>query len=1018
MTVIPEWEDPTFFERNKEPGHCTLMPFPDADSAATCAPEKSPFRQSLNGLWKFHWVPKPDDRPLDFHRVDYGISEWGRLPVPSNWELHGYGIPIYTNVPYPFPPDPPHLPKDDNPVGSYRTEFTVPEAWAGRQVFIHFAGVQSAFYLWVNGQEVGYSEDSMTPAEFNLTPYLQPGTNVLAVQVFRWCSGSYLEDQDMWRLSGIQREVFLYSTPTLHLRDFHAHPELDNDYRDATLRITAKVRNYGARDAGACTVDAELLNANVAPVSATIANTPAGEDAVTTMFLAVPNPAKWTAETPNLYTLVLTLKDATGKVIEAESCKVGFRRIEWHGGRFFINGVPIRFRGVNRHEHHPALGKAITYASMVLDITLMKRNNINTVRTSHYPNDPRWYDLCDRYGLYVVDEANIEAHGMGYDLDKTLGNKPEWIAAHVARIERMIERDKNHPSVVIWSMGNESGSGCCFEAAAATIRRLEPSRPVHYERMNEVTDFDSHMYSEPVLLEQQAQMDLNRGVFLCEYAHAMGNSVGNLQDYWDLIESYPNLWGGCIWDWVDQALYKKADDGTVFSAYGGDFGDTPNDGVFCCDGLVQCDRTPNPHLHEVKKVYQRMKVTPVDAPAGKVLVRNKYDFASTGFLQGSWQLTLDGAVVEHGDLPPLDIAPGDEEEVTIPFHKPDAQPGSEVFLKVSFALANDALWAKAGHVVAWDQLEVPFEASTPQAIEALPAITVGESEGGIAVESEGVRVIIGKRSGLIESLCIDGRELIAAPLTPNFWRAPIDNDVGCELPLRAKAWRRAGQDREVKSVTVRCLSPEKAEVCVEAALIDGQASLRQTYTVYGSGDIVLESRLEADPSLSEIPLIGLQGTLTGAYNTLTWYGRGPYETYWDRKTGGAIGLHSGSVEKQVHRYVRPQETGNKTDVRWMALTDAEGAGLLAVGLPLLECSAWPFTQEDLEGATHDYLLPRRDTVTLNLNYRQMGVGGDTSWGKRTHEEYTLPAGTYEWRLRLRPLRPGDSPSALSRQLPL
>lgn len=1016
-----DWENPAFIGENKEPAHGTLVPYADEAAARKAVPEASPWYRSLNGDWKFHWVAKPADRPRKFHKPDFDDSAWAVLPVPSNWEMHGYGVPIYTNIPYPFPADPPRIPHDNNPVGSYRTSFDVPEAWDGRQVFIQFGGVMSAFYLWINGEKVGYSQDSMTPAEFNITKYVKPGRNVLAAEVYRWCDGSYLEDQDMWRLSGIYRDVCLFSTPTVHLRDFEIRAELDDACRDADLRITAKLHNYGDAPAGAHSVEVTLLNGSGKPVggkpltSATVSEVPAGRETVARMRLGLLNPAKWTAETPNLYQVLLTLKDADGRVLEVEQCRVGFRKIEIRNGRFLVNGVPIRFRGVNRHEHDPARGKAITVESMLRDIELMKRHNINTVRTSHYPDDPRWYELCSRYGLYVIDEANIESHGMGYDLDKTLGNKPEWEAAHVARVEAMVERDKNHACIVAWSLGNEAGSGCNFVAAANAIRRLDPTRPIHYERMNEVADFDSYMYPKLHQLKAYAEASPNRAVFMCEYAHAMGNSVGNLQDYWDLIEAYPNLVGGCIWDWVDQALYKTAQDGTTFLAYGGDFGDTPNDGIFCCNGLIHADRRLNPHIHEVKQVYRRVKTVPGAAP-GLVRIRNAYDFVSTGFLDGSWQLTVDGEVVQEGPLPHLDLAPGEEREVDLSVAKPELIPGSEALLTVSFALAKDAPWAPRGHVVAWDQFAAPWTAPAAPPVDAddLPAVKLAETDAAFTVTGKTFRVTVGKASGAIESLVSDGEELLASPLVPNFWRAPIDNDNGNKMPSRLGVWRRAGQDRAVAKVAARHLSPQVVEIVVEARLAAEGARLRQAYTVYGSGDVVVGNRLEPGEGLPDIPRLGMQGALPKAFDTLTWYGRGPHESYADRKTGAAVGLYSAAVEDQIHHYVRPQENANKTDVRWLALTDARGAGLLAVGMPLLEGSAWPYTQDDLESAAHDFELPRRDTVTLNLDYRQMGVGGDDSWGAPIHPEYTIPAQPCAWRLRIRPLRPGDVPADLAR----
>jgi beta-galactosidase len=1014
---VEDWEDPQVVGRNKQPGHATLMPYPDIQSAMKGTREASPFHKSLDGNWKFHWVRKPAERPVDFYKPDYDVSCWNDIPVPSHWELNGYGIPIYTNSLYQFPPNPPHIPHDYNPVGSYRTEFEIPSSWEGRQVFIHFDGVMSAFYLWFNGQKVGYSQDSMTPAEFNITPYLRRGRNVLAAEVYRWSDGSYLEDQDAWRFSGIYRDVYLFSTPTVHLRDFFLQSELDGQYRDAVLKVAATVHNYSDQAAGEHTVEVRLLDAqgkggDLKPlIMGTTKSLAAGGDDVVTMQAPVANPRKWSAEIPNLYTVLLVLKDAAGKTIEVERSNFAFRKVEIKNGQLLLNGVPIYIKGVNRHEHDPDHGRAIPLSRMIEDIRLLKQNNINAVRTSHYPDDPKWYDLCDQYGIYLVDEANIESHGMGYDPDRTLANKPEWKLAHMERTIRMLERDKNHPSIIIWSLGNEAGDGSNFEATSQWVHQRDTTRPVQYERAGRRphTDIIDPMYTPIDQLIAYAKGRHRRPLIMCEYAHAMGNSTGNLQDYWDVIEKYPLLQGGFIWDWADQGLRKKTTDGREFWAYGGDYGDIPNDGNFNCNGIVQPDRKPNPGLTEVKKVYQYIKVCPLDLAAGKVRIRNKYDFQNLEFVDISWELAANGKVVQEGPLPKLSLGPREEHEVVVPFKRPVVEPGAEYWLKISFALSADTLWAKKGYVVAWDQFPVPFTVPpAPQvSVSAMPHVTFSESPAALTVTGKDFTLIVGKKSGAIESFRSNGKELVARRLIPNFWRPPTDNDVGNEMPRRLDIWRNAGDDRTVNRVTTAQVSPQVVRISTEATLPAGASAYQNTYTIYGSGDVIIESSIQPGSNLPELPRVGMQMAMPGEFNTMTWYGRGPQESYWDRKTGAAVGLYSGLVENQIHVYVRPQETGNKTDVRWVALTNNEGMGLLAVGMPLLNVSAWPFTMQELESAKHTFDLPRDRMITVNLDYQQMGVGGDNSWGARTHPEYTLPAKPYSYRFRLTPITGKD-----------
>jgi len=1034
VTKVPDWENPEMIGQNKEPAHCTLMPYPNIATALVGTREASPFHKSLNSNWKFNWVRKPAERPKDFYKPDYDVSSWKEIPVPSNWELHGYGIPTYTNAAYPFAPvnpNPPHIPHDDNPVGSYRTEFTVPAGWKGREVFLHFDGVRSAFYLWINGEKIGYSQGSMTPAEFNITKYLRKGKNILAAEVYRYSDGSYLEDQDTWRLSGIYRDVYLFSTPQVHLRDFFVRCDLDEEYRDAVLYVTAKVRNYSDKAARTHSVEVTLLDAEEDAIGGEplmrgkVSKIASGADGVIEMQTEVSDPYKWSAETPYLYKVLMTLKNSKGKTIEVERCNFGFRSVELRGGQLLVNGKAVLFKGVDRHEHDPDHGRAIPLSRMLEDIKLLKQNNINAVRTSHYPDDPKWYEICDKYGLYLIDEANIESHGIGYHPDRTLGNKPEWMKAHMDRTIRMVERDKNHPSVILWSLGNEAGDGINFDATSAWIHQRDPSRLVHYERCGErdITDIVCPMYARIERLVEYASVEQRRPLIMCEYAHAMGNSVGNLQDYWDVIEKYKHLQGGYIWDWADQALRKKTTGGEEFWAYGGDYGDIPNDDNFLCNGIVQPDRRPNPSLYEVKKVYQYIKIEPVDLVNGRIRIRNKYDFVSLDFVDIWWELAEDGELLEGWKLPRMSLGPKEAQDVLVPFYWPELKAGAEYLLKITFTLAKDMLWAERGHVVAWDQFEVPFD--VPAASEAdvgdMAELKLQETDKVIAVSGDEFKVAVGKKSGAIESFKFGDVELIKRPLIPNFWRVPIDNDKGNGMPIRLSVWRMAGQGRTINEVSAERLRPEIVRISVRASLPAGKCDYTNIYTIYGSGDVVVENSLEKpeNVNLPDLPRFGMQMAMPGEFNRMTWYGRGPHETYWDRKTGAAVGIYSGQVAELVHDYVRPQENGNRTDVRWVVLTNEDEIGLLAVGNPVLSVSAWPYTMWDLENARHVHELRHRDTITVNLDYKQMGVGGDNSWGARTHPEYTLPAGPYSYSFRLRPYSSsmGDIGTLARRVLP-
>lgn len=1045
----PDWENPRVVERNKEPAHASLIPFPDEERAFKGEREESPWFILLNGDWKFKLVQNPYSVPEGFFREEFNVDDWDTIPVPSNWQMFGYDKPIYTNVMYPFSADPPRVPRDDNPVGLYRRSFNIPIDWSGRQVFLVFEGVDSAFYVWVNGEPVGYSQGSRLPAEFNITSCVHTGRNTLAVQVLRWSDGSYLEDQDMWRLSGIYRDVYLFSTPNVHVRDFFVRTELDRDYVDATLKVRVHVKNYSEQPVENCRVEVKLLDAEGKPVFdkpllRVLDRVRAKNETVLEFEQKVKKPCKWSDENPYLYTLIITLKNSSGDVLEVESCRVGFRQIEVKNGQILVNGVPIVFKGVNRHEHDDIRGKAVTLDSMVKDIKLMKQFNFNAVRTSHYPNDPRWYDLCDRYGIYVIDEANIECHGLAnigwFGYRKEPANDPEWLNAFMERCVRMVERDKNHPCVIMWSLGNESGYGPNHDAMAAWIHHYDPTRLVHYEgtihaarvlgRVPQIVDVISVMYpSIDMLVKLAEDLSDERPIIMCEYAHSMGNSTGNLKEYWEVIDRYRRLCGGFIWDWVDQGLRKRTEDGVEYWAYGGDFGDEPNDGNFCINGLVWPDRTPKPAMWECKKIFQPVKVEPIDLARGKVRIINGYRFTDLSRLDIFWELYEDGELIQQGQLPKLYTPPGGSEIITIPFKMPEPKPGAEYWLMMRFKLDHDTLWAEKGHEVAWEQFKMPFKVPPGPIVkvEDMPSVQLEEEESKAVILGADFRLVFDKEKAQIVSFDYRGSELIKSGPVLNVWRAPTDNDTagmkwrGLDNGMAAE-WRKFGLDRvvhKVKNVRVEQVTPQSVRIYVESEtrapdVADG-FSCRYIYRVYGSGDVIIESKIVPSDRLPPLPRIGLQFRIPGEYNTFTWYGRGPHENYCDRKEGAAVGVYSGTVDDQYVPYIMPQENGNKTDVRWVSLTNEEGIGLLAIGMPIMEVSAHHFTTEDLTRARHTFELKRRDDITLNLDYRQSGLGG-ASCGPDTLPKYKIKPEPVRFSVRIRPVSLKlMSPMSLSKQ---
>jgi len=1002
----PDWENPVMIGMNKEPAHTTLMPYATIDTALKCDREASQFYKSLNGQWKFNWVDRPAKRPVDFYKPAYNDRRWKTIPVPSNWQLHGYGIPIYVNVRYPFKSNPPYIPHDNNPVGSYRHTFSVPNDWDGREVFIHFDGVESAFYIWVNGQKVGYSQGSRTPAEFNLTKYLKPGNNLLAVEVYRWSDGSYLEDQDFWRLSGIFRNVYLFSTPQLHIRDFEIIGDLDKNYQHGLLKAKCRIKNYGASDIESAPLEMTLYDKNKSVASISIEPSSrkgiigAGKEKEIELSIAVRKPRKWSAEDPYLYTTVLKLKDPSGKTVEVLSGRTGFRKIEIKDSQVWLNGEPVLFKGVNRHEHDPDTGHFLSVESMIKDIALMKRFNINTVRTCHYPDDPVWYDLCDQYGLYLIDEANIESHGMGYNLNRTLGNKPIWQRAHVDRMERMIERDKNHPSVIIWSMGNEAGSGCNFVATAKRTRQLDP-----------VADIDSTMYPHVNWLISRGKNDNGKPFLMCEYAHAMGNAVGNLREYWEAIEAYKPLIGGCVWDWVDQGLRKKDDKGREFWAYGGDYGPegTPSDNNFCMNGLVHPDRRVPPKLWEVKKIYQYAAFEAKDLLAGKITIRNKYDFIDLGQFELRWTLSENGAIVQGGAMDCPAIGPNKSKSVRIPIRRPPLRAGAEYFLRVSLHLKHKTLWADAGHEIAWRQFRMPYnvEPAKVMALAAIPEVAIKETPAAVTIGNNLFSVAFDKKAGTIGSLTYGDKTIIEPSDQAHGPRLNVERGFTDNDKWFSRGFTGAGLmdiTYAVKEFSVEKLAAAAVRVTITNRCMGSKsAGFKHTcdYTVFGNGCIVVDNFVEPIGAVGMLPRLGVQMTLPPAYEQLLWYGRGPHENYVDRKDSADVGLFRSTVTGQYEPYARPQETGNHADVRCAALLDKDGFGLLVAGDKTFSFAALHYTAHDLNEARHLNELTPRDYVILCVDYAQMGIGNG-SCGPATLDEYRLKARPYRYGFSLRP----------------
>ena len=1214
-----DWENQAIFRINKEDAHAIKMPFPDAGGALKLPRLESPWCQMLNGEWKFHWVGHPDQRPLDFFKTDFNDSAWKTIPVPANVELHGYGIPIYTNMNYPFKKDPPRVMgeppgdftarRDRNPVSSYRRTFDLPADWAGRRTLITFNGVASAFYLWINGEKVGYSQDSRTPAEFDITKFVKPAGNMVAVEVYRFSDGSYLEDQDFWRMSGIFRDVYLTSSPPLDLRDFEITAGLGADHTKGSLTIKTWTINHSANPQP-FTVEASLRGDDGNELaSQKIAGTAAAgqqaEGAAQAVGLDI---QPWTAETPRLYQLLLTLKDAAGKPSAHYATKIGFRTSEIKDGQLLINGKPILIKGVNRHDFHHLTGQYIPEAAMREDLDAMKRLNINAIRTAHYPNDPRFLELCDEYGFYVISEANIESHGMGYG-NESLAKDPSWGPAHLDRIRNMVEAFRNHPSVILWSMGNEAGDGVNFVECSKWIKQRDASRPVHYEQagMKDHADLFTPMYykigglADWCRKEEKKPLAEQRPLIQCEYNHTMGNSAGGLEDYWALIKRERLLQGGFIWDWRDQGLLQtkpapttvrdqsdhardailegetteadglvrgrltvpadpaldlrqcvavaaevkpgpgnhgdnvivakgdtayalktdnkgnleffvhiggawksattpipadwegkwhslvgtydgeeislhvdnvkaattpasgevnvnsyplgigydpehpervfhgairsvqvaprlcldmEADDLVVtfsdigrqveagkgelkYFAYGGDFGDHPNDGNFCCNGVMHGDLRPNPHAAEVFHQYREIEVTDCKTTPGKLTltVKNWFFFKDLRDYAASWTILKNGKPVQSGKFPALACAPQQTATLTVPVPVAGLTPAAEYHLNVEFAQVADTRWAKAGFVVARDQFLLPWGKREVAGHRSPVPAELGTDALHQTVTGPGFRAVFDGQRGTLTSYQLAGREWLAGPLTLNFWRPPTDNDRGNGMPGRCGVWRNAGPGATVTKMNAVLVDNATALLTYELAVPAGKSTAKVVYKVHGDGVIEVLASLKPEGKLPEIPRLGMQCQIAEANPAWTWFGRGPVENYRDRKAGYPVGIWQGEVSKLWFPYVEPQETANRTDIRWSTFTDGAGKGLKfeAMRTELLEMGAYPFLQSDLEGRLHPIDIPQRKLTTVHVGLGQMGVGGEDSWGARPlRKSEFAPDREYSFQFRIRP----------------
>ncbi|UZR98410.1 glycoside hydrolase family 2 TIM barrel-domain containing protein [Chondrinema litorale] len=1007
QTEKNDWENPEIVEINKETPHASFMVYDSPKEAINDVYEKSAYYKILNGDWKFTFSKDVTSRPKDFYKTDLDDKNWNNIQVPSNWEIAGFGIPIYTNVNYPFPKNPPKI-TGDNSVGTYRKQFTIPSNWKGREVILHFNSISGAAFVFVNGQKVGISKVAKSPAEFDITPYLKEGENLLAVQVYRWHDGSYLEDQDFWRLSGIEQDVYLYSLPKQTIWDFFVNASLDESYQNGVMDATVNLRSFNS----AIEKGAVLLEIFDEDGSNPIYSEEKLFDKTDSVNFTgtFENIKMWSAETPHLHTCLISLKDAEGKTTLVTGTKIGFRTVEIKNAQLLVNGIPVLIKGVNLHIHNDVTGHVPDMETMLKDIKLMKQHNINAVRTSHYPQHPDWYKLCDKYGLYLVAEANIETHGMGAEFQAWFDKKqhptylPEWAPAHLDRIKRSVERDKNHPSVIIWSMGNECGNGPVFHDAYKWLKARDNSRVAMFEQAGEDwnTDIVAPMYPSMGHMKKYADAtDKTRPFIMCEYSHAMGNSNGNFQEYWDVIMGSNHMQGGFIWDWVDQGLKTKNEKGEVFWAYGGDLGgeNLPNDNNFCANGVVASDRTPHPALTEVKKVYQNILFGWDDKEAGKVQIQNLYDFTNLDQFDFKWELVKNGQVEKTGNFS-IKLAPHSSIEKAIDFGDITPESKDEYFVNIFAFTKNTSEMIPAKHEIAREQLVLSKGDIFGEVSNIEGKLKVKNKNGKLNFTSENISGVFDTNNGTFESLSLDGEEIDQFP-EPYFWRATTDNDYGNRMPEKSAIWRDAGTERKLEKVEVGKQNKNGQPIKVIYSLLDGKATYTIDYNILNNGAIEVTNTLKAEEELPEIPRFGMRIQLPKSYNYLEYYGRGPEENYSDRNTASFTGIYEAKVNEQKMPYIRPQEFGYHTDTRWIKLSDNQGNSLLIEGKQPLSFSALNVKTEDIDEGSHKRQMHPtdivyQDFVTLHIDLAQRGLGGDDSWGKLPHEQYRLLGNNYSY----------------------
>jgi beta-galactosidase len=991
-----EIENPEILGINKEPAHAVLMPYANLKEALLAKRHESTYCRSLNGMWKFNWVAWPQMRPVDFYKTDYDVSSWKDIPVPSNWQIHGYATPFYRNLGYTFQTNFPSVmsrpPKnytayeERNPVGSYRHHFEVPADWNGRRIMISFDGVDAGFFLWVNGQKVGYSVNSRNAAEFDITNFVKPGKNLLAAEVYTYTSGSYFEDQDMFRLNGIFRNVTLWSTPKVHMNDFFVKANLDEKYQDATLEVEVKVKNYSNQPASEKKILVDLYDGNKVMTGCSAeAKVPAlspNEEKSLSLIFKVLNPDKWTAETPRLYTTVITLKEGE-KNIEMLSARTGFRSVEIKGRLFLVNGKLIKLKGVNRHENWPEVGHAVTEAQMIRDLELIKQGNCNLVRTSHYSDDPRWYELCDEYGIFLVAEANVECHG----LKDRFNEEPLMKAAIIDRNMANVENFKNHPSVIIWSLGNENGKGGSnFREAIKAIKARDP-RPIHYEGFgigkNNPADFDSRMYATPTEIETYALDDTTytKPFFLCEYAHAMFNSMGSIGDYNDLIDKYPELMGGAIWEWQDQGIWNKRNPNRTILAYGGGFGEFPNDKYFIHKGVVASDRSLKPHYPEMKKVYQWIKISAQDLQKGQILIQNKYQFINLEGFAGNWTIMENGTKIANGSIKMPAIEPGKEALISLPLQVKQPKAGSEYFVRISFVLKNDQLWAKKGFELASEQFKLPLQTLSVEKPTMMNPLEITQDDLKINIKGVGFSLIFDKKSGTFSNIEKNGTQIILEGGGPrlHLWRAAHRNDDMWAY----RPWVRFGLTDlkwTTESVLANQKSSDQISISVKLSAIGKEkftVNHDVVYTIMGDGSIKSENTVKSSNPEQVVAHMGVRMFLPKQFDQVAYFGRGPIENYADRKRGSDVGVYKSTVFEQLTPYEKPMECGNHEDVRWASITSKEGVGIMAeANESLLQVSMLPYSDEVLDKVEYRIDLPESTSTVFCINHLTLGVGSD------------------------------------------